>query len=180
MKKLILLLTALTMLLSLAACTDEVEVSVQETPALEPFFTAAPAETPAPADAPADNSADTAAQLQALDALLTDITDSVRPGSSGCSLRATRCAAALLDWSTDCAVGAEEIESAVSQWMSAQDADRLSIFTESMSFLSDTLPELQGDNAQDALESAGVSDSGYPWSEAAYQNAQLILNAAEN
>lgn len=179
MKKTLIFTLGLALLLSLCACSREVEVVAEETPALDPLVTAAPAMTQEPAEpAMTQEPADSAAEAEALGLLLTDITDSVRPGSSGCSLRAVRCAAGLLDWAAACTMSGEQIGAAVAEWTAEQDAERLAIFTESLRFIADTMPELQGDNASDALDSAGVTGSGYPWSDAAYQTAQTVFSAA--
>lgn len=179
MKRILALILTAALTTALCACSREVEVVAQETPALDPLVTAAPEPTPAEPAAQVEPEVDAAAQTEALNALLTDITESVRPGSSGCSLRAARCTAALLDWCAACSISDEAIVEAVDQWVAAQTADSQALFTESMSFIAETLPQLQGENAKDLLDSAGVLESGYPWSDIVYQTAQTVCAAGQ-
>lgn len=171
MKKLFALIVALTMVLALAACTEETEVVVAQSDAPQ---TAAPVETPAapPSDQPA------AEDIAALASVLEELTESVRPGSSGCSLRAVISAAALLDWGGSTAMDSEQISAAVNAWTAGLDEETLAIFSDSLVSVSDTCQQLRQENAPDLLDSAGCRDSAYPWSDEAYAAAQSVFDAA--
>ena len=172
MKKTVAIIMAALLLVSLCACGREVEVVAQETPAAQPSATEVPAVLPAAT--PADNTA----ELQALNALLTDITDSVRPGSSGCSLRSVICGAKLLDWCSSTTMTADQLTAAVVEWRSGQEEDVQSLFAESLLSVSDACYALSLDNADELLDTAGCTDAGYPWSDQAFSAAQAIFDAA--
>ena len=176
MKKLFALILALAMVFALAACTDETEVVTAESAAPQ---TAAPEASTEPSPEAAIPAQPTAEDIAALSTALDDLTASVRPGSSGCSLRAVISAAELLDWGSATAMDSEQISAAVTDWTADKDEATLSIFKESLLSVSDTCQQLRQENAPDLLDSAGCMDSGYPWSDAAYAAAQAVFDAAE-
>ena len=176
MKKVLALILALAMVFALAACTAETEVVTAESAAPQ---TAAPEVSPEASPEAAMPAQPTAEDVAALSAALDDLTASVHPGSSGCSLRAVISAAELLNWGSATAMDSEQISAAVKEWAAAKDAETLSIFKESLSFVSDTCQQLRQENAPDLLDSAGCMDSGYPWSDEAYAAAQAVFDAAE-
>ena len=179
MKKITILVFALCALLALAACgkaapapTPTPAPVVTETPAptLEPTPEPTPAPTPTPLplipDLPEIHDE---ALEQIFEAVL-----SVYPGSAGCSLRAARCAAWLLDWGAVTSLTDDEIYSAVGSWMDEQDSERLSIFLESILSVYDRCYDLRGENAEALMSDAGIESSLYPWNDRAFRAVEMV------
>ena len=137
MKKRIAAILALCMIFTLAACGKK---APEPTPAPTPVPTAAPAPTPAPTPDPTPVQTPEPLPIQpdlpaVHDEALNQIFEAVLgvyPGSAGCSLRAARCAAWLLDWGMETKLTDDDIYSAVGCWLDEQDDERLHLFLESI------------------------------------------------
>lgn len=184
MKKLTLVLLTLAVMLSFAACGEKPgEVVIENAPA--PVVTDAPA-VPAPAPAPASAPEVTPVPLvpelppvwdETLNAVLDRITDDVRPGSAGASLRAVSCGADLLDWAYGSELSDDEIYSAVGCWMDTLDDSRLKSFFDAVLNVYDSCYDLKTDRAADLMDSAGVSSGYYPWNDSCFHKVEMVSYA---
>jgi predicted small lipoprotein YifL len=179
MKKRILVLFALLSLLVLAACG---KAAPAPTPTPAPVVTETPAPTPEPTPEPTPAPTPTPLPLipdlpeihdEALEQIFEAVL-SVYPGSAGCSLRAARCAACLLDWGTVTSLTDDEIYSAVGSWLDEQDSERLNIFLESILSVYDRCYDLKGEHAQEIMSDAGIETSLYPWNERAFRAVEMV------
>lgn len=181
MKKLFALMMAFAMLLSLAACAkDEAEVVVvtQVPVTMQPVIstpepTATPEPTPEPTPIPIQPELPPVTD-DALNAILDSIVSEVRPGSSGCSLRAAQCAAALLDWGMATSLNDDEIYSAVGCWLDMQDDERLLIFFESFYSVYTASYDLRSENGETLMRDAGISSGSFPWNDAAAHAVEMV------
>lgn len=174
MKKRIILLLALSLCLSFAACGQAETVT-------------SPAENTAPeaqegGDSEAGviveaDSAD-AEESEKLSAILESIDQNAAPGTAGGSLRAAGEAAKLLDWAAQTGMSAEDARSATVNWLSPKGNDAQTVFAEKLASVDEACAQLKGENAQGLLESAGCTGSAYPWNEQAYAIAEAIMAAA--
>ena len=179
MKKRILVLFALLSLLVLAACG---KAAPAPTPTPAPVVTETPAPTPEPTPEPTPAPTPTPLPLipdlpeihdEALEQIFEAVL-SVYPGSAGCSLRAARCAAWLLDWGAVTSLTDDEIYSAVGSWMDEQDSERLNIFLESILSVYDRCYDLRGENAEALMSDAGIESSLYPWNDRAFRAVEMV------
>lgn len=183
MKKITGIFLALIMMVSLCACTPrEAEtVIIEQTPTPAPVETAQTEPQPeAPkADTPEAPEEEAPAEIppvwdESLNTILDCVTWNVRPGSSGCSLRAIQVASALLDWGAETALSDDEIYSAVGCYMDTLDSDGLSLYLESILNVYDAVYTLRDGDSGELLEEAGVTESAYPWSERAFRAVEMV------
>lgn len=174
MKKIISIIAAAALLMALSACGTAQSEVVVESPAVTE---AAPESAePSPVQSP-DGSDDTAVIVTELSAVLDDIDASVTIGTAGSSLKAARAAAQLLDWAVQTDMSAQQVKSAVVDWLSPKGNDVQVQFAEKLSAVDSACTELQKDSAKDLLDSAGCQDSGYPWTEQAYELVDAVMQA---
>ncbi len=181
MKKLTAFLLVICLVVALCACggkeaAEEVvvltEVPVMAEPVIstpEPTVEPTPTPTPVPIQPELPPVVD-----ESLNAVLDMITDTVHPGSSGSSLRAAACAAALLDWGMNTQLTDDEIYSAVGCWLDTLDDARLIQYFDSFYPVYNASYDLKGDNAESLLRDAGVSGSAYPWNEQAFHAVEMV------
>ncbi len=177
----ILALLALIMVLSLSACSEKpaevvvlTEVPIMAEPIISgPEPTAAPEPTPEPAPIPIQPTLPPVWD-ESLNAILEDITVSVMPGSSGCSLRAANGAAKLLDWGAATGLTDDEIYSAVGCWLDTLDDEHLLMFFDSFAMVYNASYDLRGDNAEGLMGDAGISAAYYPWDDAAAHAVEMV------
>ena len=179
MKKITILILVLCTLLALAACG---KAAPAPTPTPAPVVTETPAPTPEPTPEPTPAPTPTPLPLipdlpeihdEALEQIFEAVL-SVYPGSAGCSLRAARCAAWLLDWGAVTSLTDDEIYSAVGSWMDEQDSERLNIFLESILSVYDRCYDLRGENAEALMSDAGIESSLYPWNDRAFRAVEMV------
>ena len=179
MKKITILILVLCTLLALAACG---KAAPAPTPTPAPVVTETPAPTPEPTPEPTPTPTPTPLPLipdlpeihdEALEQIFEAVL-SVYPGSAGCSLRAARCAAWLLDWGAVTSLTDDEIYSAVGSWMDEQDSERLNIFLESILSVYDRCYDLRGENAEALMSDAGIESSLYPWNDRAFRAVEMV------
>ena len=177
MKKIICAALALSLLFSLAACGS---APAAETAAPDAAEATAEVIIETEAPAPAETSAlvGSAAEAEKLAAILDDISASVTIGTAGSSLRAAIAAAALLDWASVTTLGYDEVKSATADWLMPKGNDAQVEFAGQLEAVDFACTELQKENAADLLESAGCSDSGYPWNGQAFELAGAVMDAA--
>ena len=177
MKRFLSICLILIMLLSLTACGKK---AVEPTPAPTPVPTVAPTPepTPEPTPAPTPEPLPLIPDLPPVhDEALNQIFEAVLgvyPSSAGCSLRAARCAAWLLDWGTQTTLTDDEIYSAVGCWLDEQDDERLALFLESILSVYDRCYDLKGEHATEIMEDAGVVSSFYPWNDRAFRAVEMV------
>ena len=179
MKNRIAAILALCIIFTLAACEKK---APEPTPAPTPVPTAAPAPTPAPTPDPTPVQTPEPLPIQpdlpaVHDEALNQIFEAVLgvyPGSAGCSLRAARCAAWLLDWGAETKLTDDDIYSAVGCWLDEQTDERLHLFLESILSVYDRCYDLRGEHAQDLMSDAGVESSLYPWNDRAFRAVEMV------
>ena len=179
MKKGTIIILALFVLLSLAACG---KIAPAPTPTPAPVVTETPAPTPEPTPEPTPVPTPEPLPLipdlpevhdEALEQIFEAVL-SVYPGSAGTSLRAARCAAWLLDWGAVTTLTDDEIYSAVGSWLDEQDDERMQIFLESILSVYDRSYDLRGEYAEDLMSDAGIESSLYPWNERAFRAVEMV------
>ena len=177
MKRLFALSLALCMIFSFAACGKQ---AAEPTPAPTPIPTAAPPPTPTPEPTPAPTPEPLPIQPDlppVHDEALNQIFEAVLgvyPGSAGCSLRAARCAAQLLDWGAETKLTDDEIYSAVGCWLDEQDDERLHLFLESILSVYDRCYDLRGEHAEDLMADAGIESCLCPWNDRAFRAVEMV------
>ncbi len=174
------LLTALLLMLSLAACGKKPADATA--PSAAPAESAIPAEAAEPTETPAPTPTPTPVPLipalpevhdPALEAILADVL-SVHPGSAGSSLRGAVCAARLLDWGMATTLSDDEIYSATGCFLDTLSDQDLLVFFESLDTVYNMGYDLKGENAGGLLSDAGVSDSAWPWNDQAFHAMEMV------
>ena len=128
------------------------------------------AETPAPEDE---------SNIQEdLGVSLTEIAESVHTGEAGSSLKSTAAAADVLDFAMRTELTTEQIRTQTERYMAALPEEQQMEFPDQVMYTGEAIHTLKDGNGQAMLEDAGVTDSGYPWTEEAYQKADAILQGA--
>ena len=177
MKRIFIIFLALCMLLSLPACGKK-NAAPAQTPVPTEVPTPTPEPTPEPTPLPTPEPLPIQPELPPVhDETLNQIFEgvlSVYPGSAGCSLRAARCAAWLLDWGAETPLTDDEIYSAVGCWLEEQNDERLQIFLESILSVYDRCYDLRGEHAQDIMSDAGIESSLYPWNDRAFRAVEMV------
>ena len=195
MKRIIALLLAALMLLSLAACGQtqeaapaetEAPVEAAEETAEAPEATETPEPTPEPVEgSPLDEQPDLAEAPDAIDAnqqalleqfLLID--ELVQPGTAGSSLRAAVAAASLLDWADSAQLTDGAIE-VIMDYMASMTPEGREDFEKKLGEVNYTVKQLTSGNKEQAeglLADAGMLDNcKYPWSAAAPQIVDRLM-----
>ena len=192
MKRIVTLLLAVLLLLSLAACAaaKESTPAVEETPAASEETPAAAGETPgtgeqenaAPVDQPDLSEATNALgdeQVALLEKILL-IDELVQPGTAGGSLRAVAASASLLDWAETAQLSEESI-SMIMDYIASKTPEGQEEFNAKLDAVDATVQYLTGSDSETVegmLSDAGMLDScNYPWSKAAPETVERLMQA---
>ena len=171
MKKAICAILAGTMLLTLCACgTKKTETSTSPAASTQPTVSASAAPSASSAAQTADDSA-------ALTNVLDQISSGMEVGTAGSSLKAAKYAAALLDWGMTTKMSTDDIKSAVVAWLSPKGNDAQTAFADKYAAVKDTVTTLTGSDGKALLDDAGVTDSKYPWNDAANTAVSAVTEA---
>ncbi len=191
MKKFILLLLAMTLLFTLAACGQEAQSQTAAEPAetaAEPEAAAEPAEEgegeddgylieqPDLSNAPSTIDENQQALLECF--ILID--ENVQPGTAGGSLRAAAAAASLLDWA-DAGELSEGAVGVVMDYIASMTPEGQEEFEAKLDAVEATVELLTGKDskqAEEILADAGMLDScRFPWSSGAAANFDALMAA---
>ena len=177
MKKILCMLLAGTLLFALGACgtrRPDASASAEEKAASPSPSETAEAVQPAATGTGAGTSTD--AEGERLTAVLDDIGE-LEIGTAGSSLKAAKLAAELLDWGAASKLSAEEIKAEVVTWLTPKGNDEQSAFAEKYSAVKNAVSQITGDNGRELLNEAGVTDSHYPWNDAALLAVKSVTEA---
>ena len=172
MKKTICAVLAGTMLLALCACGAK-KPGTSPSPAVTE--SAQPSETPVAS--PSASSESSAAADTALTDVLDRINNNMEPGTAGSSLKAAKLAAALLDWGETTKLSADQIKAETVAWLTPKGNDEQSSFAEKYTAVKSAVDAVAGDNGKELLDEAGVTDSHYPWNDAAFAAVKNVTEA---
>ena len=137
MKKSILIILAIAMLLSLAACGKK--------EAEEPFI-----------DPNSSFAADFTDKLYA-------IQQNYHPGTAGCSLTAAALAAEIMDIFTEYHPSEKLIRDVVKEFADSLKGDAAAEYPAQIDAVISASEQLNAENGKDLLDSCGYAGSGYPW-----------------
>ena len=126
-------------------------------------------------DSTGNNAADSAAAGE-VSAQLDDIA-AVEVGTAGSSLKSAAAASRLLDWAAETTLSADEISSAAAAWRDGIDGDAADMLEGQVQSVLNSIDTITAADGQSLLETAGVTDSGYPWDSNAVEVARTLLNA---
>lgn len=175
MKKILCMLLAGTLLFALGACgirRPDASASAEEKTA-----SPSPSET---AEAVQPTATGTGTSTDAEDERLTTVLGDIGEleiGTAGSSLKAAKLAAELLDWGAASKLSAEEIKAEVVTWLTPKGNDEQSAFAEKYSAVKNAVSQITGDNGRELLNEAGVTDSHYPWNDAALLAVKSVTEA---
>lgn len=110
--------------------------------------------------------------------ILDEINNDVTVATAGSFMTAVRAAVDLLDWGVNTGLDPEEIREATVSWLSKQGNDAQIAFVEKLTRVDEAYQMLLEDDAEDVLYSAGVENSGYPWSDREVEAVEAIMEAA--
>lgn len=170
MKKILILIFALSLVFSLVACAA---------PTVD--NSAAPTPTPVPSVNLADRELELYGALPGeilLEDLMADFAVKIQPGSAGCSLKAVSQAARLMDWGMDTAMSEEEIFAAVDFFLSGLDEATHAEYMSALELLDATYKQLLQPGQEELLETAGCTDSRYPWTDVPIRCVESFFTAA--
>ena len=126
-------------------------------------------------DSTGNNAADSAAAGE-VSAQLDDIA-AVEVGTAGSSLKSAAAASRLLDWAAETTLSADEISSAAAAWRDGIDGDAADMLEGQVQSVLNSIDTITAADGQSLLETAGVTDSSYPWDSNAVEVARTLLNA---
>ena len=133
-KKILVLLLAAAMLLSMTGCTSK----------------------KAKAQAESAFAADFTDKLYA-------VSKNYHPGTAGCSLTAACLAAEIMDIFTQSSPSSDVISAAVKEFADTLTGDEAAEFPEQLAAIVSASEELSGEYGKDLLDSCGYAGTGYPW-----------------
>lgn len=138
-----------------------------------------PSETPEDAEAQSDPEppASTEEDRAELTAVLDRIREEARVGVAGSSLTAAQLAAALLDWGMETPLTEEEIQDTAQSWYAGLESPDQEEFQMQLSGVDGAVKQLLEANGADLLDSAGCTESAYPWNDAARTAAEAVTAA---
>ncbi|HNX64146.1 MAG TPA: hypothetical protein PKI60_03040 [Oscillospiraceae bacterium] len=113
-----------------------------------------------------------------LSAILDDIEQNVFPGTAGCSLSSVPYTVALLDWSADTKLTADEIKAEITHWLAVKGNDEQVEFRRKLDLINGTCEQLLGDNAKDLLDCAGCDTSNYTWPDSSKEIIECVMDTA--
>lgn len=173
MKKLLSFILVSAMIFSFAACSAS---QPQPGPAAsgEPAASASPEPE---ASAQPDDSSDYEAQRAELDSLLTDFGTMIQAGSAGSSLKATAQAARLMSWGVSTGMTDEQITAETGSFLSRMSDTEKNEYLMQINSLDSAYQQLLLPGQEELLDSAGCSDSGYPWSDSPIPAVESLMSA---
>lgn len=178
MKKPIAIMMTVALTVAFGACTS---APAEDAPATaEIVAPAEEVETVAPAE---DLNAESARELNAL---LADFGEKIQAGSAGSSLKAAAQAAHLMDWAAATELSDEEIGAAAESYLAALDESAREEYLMQIAALDSMYTLLLQPGQEGLLESAGVTECGYPWGDEVTGAVEALMtalgqrNAAEN
>lgn len=193
MKKYMSLCLTLILLFLLTGCQDSRPVSAQpqepeapvsshqaeEQPPEESEESAPPAPSlPQESQEPTEDDAqETAAEGKGLTERLDELRENVRFGTAGSSLAAAQQASNLLDWAMETSMSEKQICETVADWYQTIPPEEQEVTQTQFSCVLDALEQVTGEDGWDLLDSAGCTDSSYPWNDAAKMTVETILSA---
>ncbi len=126
-------------------------------------------------DADGDINADSVAALQAI---FADLAQGYQPGSSGCSLRAARYAAMILDWGAASANPQSEAREATDAYCASLTAQpEGGPFRDLMADIYDAAKSLCAANGAELLDACGYQAQSYPWDSTAMTTLFDVITA---
>lgn len=172
MKKLLCVLLTLCLTFSVCACSGADAPQPTDTPA--PTETPVPEITPEPTPEPTPEVDPSAEEL---DTMLADFATSIQAGSAGSSMKAAVQAARLMDWAQETTLTDEEITQAAQGFISSMNEDALTDYLMQIEALDNAYLLLLTNGQEELLESAGVTDCGYPWGSEPMPAVEALMNA---
>ena len=110
-----------------------------------------------------------------LGVILTEIAESVHAGEAGSSLKSTIAAADVLDFTMRTELSADQIMAQTGEYLQALPESVRMEYPDKVMFVGEAIHTLRDGDAASLLDSAGVTESGYPWTDEAYEKADAIL-----
>lgn len=177
MKKLAAIIMTLALAAGLCACASPADTPA--TAPTAPVETDAPSETPAETGEAEENEAEdeNAASLRELEVLLSEFATGIQAGSAGSSLKAAAEAARLMDWAAATPLDDEAISAAAESYLSALDESAREEYMMQVFSLDGMCSLLMQPGQEGLLESAGVTECGYPWGEAPTRAIEALMTA---
>ena len=115
------------------------------------------------AEESAEGAAPVSEETEALVGLMTEFAENLQPGTAGSSLKAVKEAVRLMDWGKKTEITNEEIEAACENFFADKDDEFRVKYREQMEQLDETYRLLLTEGQEELLESAGCTDTDYPW-----------------
>lgn len=169
MKKPIAIMMTVALTVAFGACTS---APAEDAPATAEIVAPAEAvETGAPAE---DLNAESARELNAL---LADFGEKIQAGSAGSSLKAAAQAAHLMDWAAATELGDKEIGAAAESYLVALDESAREEYLMQIAALDSMYTLLLQPGQEGLLESAGVTECGYPWDDEVTGAVEALMTA---
>ena len=120
-----------------------------------------------------------AEETETLHALLSHIATDVQPGAAGTSLRAVQVAVEMMEWSTETALTAEQAERLADEWLLQQTEEIRANFSVSVTGVKEACEQLMTEGNEELLESAGCTETEYPWTQEQGGLAMSLLETLE-
>ena len=98
-----------------------------------------------------------------LSRLLAEFSENIQPGTAGSTLKAVQEAVRLMDWGTASKMTYDEIYETVSEFFSDKEDAFIEEYMTQLEQLDETYQTLLTEGQEDLLESAGCTDTAYPW-----------------
>lgn len=169
MKKPIAIMMTVALTVAFGACTS---APAEDAPATAEIVAPAEAvETAVPAE---DLNAESARELNAL---LADFGEKIQAGSAGSSLKAAAQAAHLMDWAAATELGNEEIGATAESYLAALDESAREEYLMQIAALDSMYTLLLQPGQEGLLESAGVTECGYPWGDEVTGAVEALMTA---
>ncbi|MBR2782908.1 MAG: hypothetical protein IKD93_01760 [Firmicutes bacterium] len=109
---------------------------------------------------------------------LDEIRSRVQVGSAAAYMSAVAQAAALLDWAEGTEMGSADILTAFAAYFGGLDNQAKAALLLQLELVDGACGQLREDGQEELLSSAGVRESGYPWSDGAFAAADALMTAA--
>ena len=109
--------------------------------------------------------------------ILDEINQDVQIGTTGAYMTAVQAAAKMLDWGTGTGLDPQEIKDATISWMMNKGNDEQVSFAEKLEKVDNAYHKLLGADAQELLESAGCTDTSYPWGDTPVEAIEAVMDA---
>ncbi|MGM9593239.1 MAG: hypothetical protein ACI3U8_02695 [Candidatus Onthomonas sp.] len=109
--------------------------------------------------------------------MLDQIRAEARVGVAGSSLTAVQLAAVLLDWGMETPLTEDEIQDTARSWYTGLESADQEEFQMQLSGVDGAIKQVLGENGADLLDSAGCTESDYPWNVTAETAAEAVTSA---